>query len=128
VSLIDSETSTAVRISGGCGNSLAADLSSIDDALETRIHRTAVCGPACTMLWQGRRGDPSPSADFDGRMPAFTAAADPVELEQLRKNLRAFLLHRLQGRRIESQGLQNGWSYLHGCDRDGYSVSPDAGI
>ena len=23
-------------------------------------YRTAVCGPACTVVWQGRRGDPSP--------------------------------------------------------------------
>src|SRR6202035_1939464 len=28
------------------------------------IRRTAVCGPACTVVWQGRRGDPSPYADF----------------------------------------------------------------
>src|SRR6266851_531882 len=27
------------------------------------IRRTAVCGPACTVVWQGRRGDPSPYAD-----------------------------------------------------------------
>src|ERR1700741_1770559 len=28
------------------------------------IRRTAVCGPACTVVWQGRRGDPSPYADW----------------------------------------------------------------
>ena len=28
------------------------------------IRRAAVCGPACTVAWQGRRGDPSPYADF----------------------------------------------------------------
>src|SRR5436190_6694399 len=28
------------------------------------IRRTAVCGPACTVVWQGRRGNPSPYADF----------------------------------------------------------------
>jgi hypothetical protein len=27
------------------------------------IRRTAVCGPACTVVWQGRRGDPFPYAD-----------------------------------------------------------------
>jgi hypothetical protein len=27
------------------------------------IRRTAVCGPACTVVWQGRRGNPSPYAD-----------------------------------------------------------------
>src|SRR6516225_5128428 len=26
------------------------------------IRRTAVCGPACTVVWQGRRGDPLPYA------------------------------------------------------------------
>ena len=26
-------------------------------------HRTAVCGPACTVVWQGRAGDRSPYAD-----------------------------------------------------------------
>jgi hypothetical protein len=36
---------------GRCGRSL--------------IRRTAVCGPACTVVWQGRRGDPSPYADFE---------------------------------------------------------------
>jgi hypothetical protein len=28
------------------------------------IRRTAVCGPACTVVWQGRRGDPSPYRRF----------------------------------------------------------------
>src|SRR5271157_4284920 len=28
------------------------------------IRRTAGCGPACPVVWQGRRGDPSPYADF----------------------------------------------------------------
>src|SRR5689334_19251786 len=27
------------------------------------IRRTAGCGPACPVVWQGRRGDPSPYAD-----------------------------------------------------------------
>src|SRR6516225_9475404 len=27
-------------------------------------YRTAVCGPACTVVWQGRVGDHSPYADF----------------------------------------------------------------
>jgi len=27
------------------------------------IRRTAVCGPACTVVWQGRVGDHSPYAD-----------------------------------------------------------------
>src|SRR5207253_10336237 len=27
-------------------------------------YRTAVCGPACTVVWQGRRGDSPPYADF----------------------------------------------------------------
>src|SRR4029077_4669952 len=28
------------------------------------IRRTAVCGPACTVVWQGRRGDSPPYADL----------------------------------------------------------------
>src|SRR5882762_3253913 len=27
------------------------------------IRRTAVCGPACTVVWQGRKGDLPPYAD-----------------------------------------------------------------
>jgi hypothetical protein len=27
-------------------------------------YRTAVCGPACTVVWQGRRGDSPPYADL----------------------------------------------------------------
>ncbi|MGA8442859.1 MAG: hypothetical protein WB714_31890, partial [Candidatus Sulfotelmatobacter sp.] len=41
------------------------------------IRRTAVCGPACTVVWQGRRGDPSPYADYPVilaalRLPSYT--------------------------------------------------------
>src|SRR5664279_4003502 len=28
------------------------------------IHRTAVCGPACAVVWEGRRGDSPPYPDF----------------------------------------------------------------
>ena len=55
-------------------------------------------------------------------------ACNLFSLEQLWKRLRAFLLYRLQGGRIESQSLKNARGYLHGCDWDGYSFSPDAGI
>jgi hypothetical protein len=49
------------------------------------IRRTAVCGPACKVVWQGRRGDPSPYADC------------PVNyaMRIFEKHLR--LQHRLQG-------------------------------
>jgi hypothetical protein len=36
------------------------------------IRRTAVCGPACTVVWQGRRGNPSPYADFEQRFDSST--------------------------------------------------------
>jgi len=29
-----------------------------------RTYGTAVCGPACTVVWQGRAGDRSPYADL----------------------------------------------------------------
>src|SRR6185437_6674919 len=32
--------------------------------------RTAVCGPACTVVWQGRRGDSPPYADFGNPRPS----------------------------------------------------------
>ena len=31
------------------------------------IRRTAVCGPACTVVWQGRKGDLLPYADWGRR-------------------------------------------------------------
>jgi fluoroacetyl-CoA thioesterase len=49
------------------------------------IRRAAVCGPACTVAWQGRRGDPSPYADF-GQDSLSMAKAMPIgargEVEQ----------------------------------------------
>src|SRR5664280_1636917 len=30
------------------------------------IHRTAVCGPACAVVWEGRRGDSPPYPDCEG--------------------------------------------------------------
>ena len=34
----------------------------------TQLLRTAVCGPACTVVWQGRAGDRSPYADYGIRV------------------------------------------------------------
>jgi hypothetical protein len=33
-------------------------------ALLTSTPRTAGCGPACPVVWQGRRGDSPPYADY----------------------------------------------------------------
>src|SRR6201984_2329816 len=41
------------------------------------IRRTAVCGPACTVVWQGRRGDPSPYADC-ADFSKITKGAQPM--------------------------------------------------
>src|ERR1700682_4036951 len=40
------------------------------------IRRTAGCGPACPVVWQGRRGDPSPYADWRPRCFAYLYFAD----------------------------------------------------
>jgi hypothetical protein len=47
------------------------------------IRRTAVCGPACTVVWQGRRGDPSPYADWcarQGLKRKYSTLREVVEL------------------------------------------------
>ena len=46
------------------------------------IRRTAVCGPACTVVWQGRRGDPSPYADCSSgfELSCAQVAGDAVNL------------------------------------------------
>ncbi|MGA8620422.1 MAG: hypothetical protein WB660_18095, partial [Candidatus Sulfotelmatobacter sp.] len=38
------------------------------------IRRTAGCGPACPVVWQGRRGDPSPYADFGAQLRSASVA------------------------------------------------------
>jgi hypothetical protein len=63
------------------------------------ICRTAVCGPACTVVWQGRRGDPSPYVDCLG----VCASGDDVMADALADfiasnlagvaRLQAYLLH-----------------------------------
>src|SRR5258707_13437 len=48
------------RIGDGQGSASFANGASVGPSL---IRRTAVCGPACTVVWQGRVGDHFPYAD-----------------------------------------------------------------
>jgi hypothetical protein len=41
--------------------------SNLRPAPRAQLARTAVCGPACTVVWQGRVGDHSPYADLGSR-------------------------------------------------------------
>ncbi|MGA8511058.1 MAG: hypothetical protein WB762_36070, partial [Candidatus Sulfotelmatobacter sp.] len=51
------------------------------------IRRTAVCGPACTVVWQGRRGDPSPYADLSEPDGAAMGLVGMVSYVTIRRDL-----------------------------------------
>jgi hypothetical protein len=52
--------------------------------------RTAGCGPACPVVWQGRVGDHSPYADFE-----FLSQAELLTLGRRARNVAVFQAGRL---------------------------------
>lgn len=66
--------------------------------------------------------------DCDGRRQKGGKVAFVGGLENAWKRCRALQLHGLQGRRIESQRFEDGWSHFHCFDRSGYGGGAQAGI
>ena len=67
-------------------------------------HRTAGCGPACPVVWQGRVGDHSPYAD--------SAASLLFILEEERKDLGPFLPDGVKLIGFDPEGFEDGRGYL----------------
>ena len=70
------------------------------------IRRTAGCGPACPVVWQGRRGDPLPYADCSCILYARVAA---TEITQGAKSVPACDFNE---RRSDREPLL-GWQICH---------------
>src|SRR5450755_155523 len=74
--------------------------------VDSMTNRTAVYGPVRTVVWEGRRSDPSPYPDQDCAMPRSTRS--------LRTDSGRLVSPRAVGTQVGAQGAPNGRQDTHG--------------